>query len=89
MRGGEDLKYITTLKRSPKHNNDFVDNEFDDLYLLKINKKIEELTYQKEEISEILFVPYEEFKNMVYNKREDLIIYPDEYKIIFEILDKE
>lgn len=85
----EDLKYITTLKRSPKHNNDFVDNEFDDLYLLKINKKIEELTYQKEEISEILFVPYEEFKNMVYNKREDLIIYPDEYKILFEILDKE
>lgn len=85
----EDLKYITTLKRSPKHNNDFVDNEFDDLYLLKINKKIEELTYQKEEISEILFVPYEEFKNMVYNKREDLIIYSDEYKILFEILDKE
>lgn len=85
----EDLKYITTLKRSPKHDNGFIDNEYDDLYLLRINKKIDELTFQKEEISEILFVPYQEFKKMVSDKREDLVIYPDEYKILFEILDKE
>lgn len=84
-----DLKFITTLKRSPKHNNDFVDNEFDDMYLLHIDKDIEDLNYQKEEISEILFVPYQKFKEMVSNKQSDLVIYPDEYKILFEILDKE
>lgn len=83
-----DLEYITTLKRSPKHNDGFVDNEFDDLYLLRINKKIEDLEYQKEEISEIFFVSYPKFKEMIYNKQEDLVIYPDEYKILIELLDK-
>lgn len=84
-----ELKYIETLKRSPKHEDGFIDNEFDDLYLLKIDKKIEELTYQKEEISEIFFVPYKKFKEMVENKQKDLVIYPDEYKILFNLLDKE
>lgn len=84
-----DLKYITTLKRSPKHDDGFIDNEFDDLYLLRINKKIEELTYQKEEIVEIFFVPYKKFKEMVEKRQKDLVIYPDEYKILFDLLDKE
>lgn len=84
-----ELKYITTLKRSPKHENGFIDNEYDDLYLLKIDKKIEELTYQKEEISEILFVPYQKFKEMIQRKQADLVIYKDEYKILFDLLDKE
>ncbi len=83
------LKYITTLKRSPKHDNGFVDNEFDDLYILKIDKSIDDLTYQKEEISEIFYVSYESFKKMVETRQEDLVYYPDEYPILFEYLDNE
>ncbi len=85
----EDLEYIATLKRSPKHDDGFIDNEFDDVYLLRIDKEIEELKYQEEEISEIFFVPYQEFKKMVHNKRGDLVIYPDEYPILFYKLDGE
>ena len=84
-----ELKYITTLKRSPKDRDGFVDNEFDDLYLLRTNKKIEDLTYQKEEISEILFVPYKEFKKMVDNNQSDLVIYADVYQVLFNLLDDE
>ncbi len=84
-----DLKYITTLKRSPKHNDGFKDNEYDDMFLLHIDKDIDDLSFQKEEISEIFFIPYPKFKEMVYNRQEDLVIYPDEYQILFELLDKE
>ena len=84
----EELNYITTLKRSPK-DKEFIDNEFDDLYLLRTTKKIEELTYQKEEISEIFFVPYKEFKKMIDNKQSDLVIYSDVYQILFNLLDDE
>lgn len=84
-----ELKYITTLKRSPKHDDGFIDNEFDDLYILRTNKKIEELKYQEEEISEIFYVPYKEFKKMVENRQSDLVIYEDEYDILFNIFDPE
>lgn len=84
-----ELNYITTLKRSPEHEDDFVDNEFDDVYLLRTNKKIEDLTYQREEISEILFVPYKKFKEMISKEQYDLVIYPDEYPILFNLLDDE
>ncbi len=82
------LQFITTLKRSPKHDNNFVDNEFDDIYLLKTTKKITDLRYQTEEISEIFFVPYKKFKEMVAARQPDLVDYPDEYPIIFNLLDK-
>lgn len=84
-----ELNYITTLKRSPEHEDDFVDHEFDDVYLLRTNKKIEDLTYQREEISEIFFVPYKKFKEMISKEQSDLVIYPDEYKILFNLLDDE
>lgn len=84
-----ELNYITTLKRSSEDEDKFVDNEFDDLYLLRTNKKIEDLTYQKEEISEIFFVPYKEFKRMVDNQQSDLVIYSDVYQILFNLLDDE
>lgn len=84
-----ELKFITTLRRRPKHNNGFKDNEYDDLYILRTDKRIEELKYQEEEISEIFYVPYKKFKEMIKNRQKDLVIYPDEYPILFNIFDKE
>lgn len=84
----EELKYITTLKRSPKHDDGFVDNEYDDLYLLNVNKSCDEMQFQEEEISEIFFIAYDDFKKMVEEGREDLVKLPDEYPILFDELDK-
>ena len=47
------------------------------------------MKYQEEEISEIFFVPYKEFKNMVENKREDLLRHEEEFKILFNLFDEE
>ena len=81
-----ELQFITTLKRK---SNKSINNEFDDLYILRINKKIEEMQFQKEEISEIFFVPYKEFKDMVNNKQPDLLRKDDEFEILFKLLDIE
>ena len=81
-----ELQFITTLKRK---SNKSINNEFDDLYILRINKKIEEMQFQKEEISEIFFVPYKKFKDMVNNKQPDLLRKDDEFEILFKLLDIE
>ena len=54
----EDLHFIKTLKRTSKYTATFINNEFDDLYILRTNKKIDDMKFQKEEISEIMYVPY-------------------------------
>ena len=83
------LQFIKTLKTSSKSTQTFINNEFTDIYFLRINKSIEEMKYQEEEISEIFYVPYKDFKDMVLNKQNDLVMHEKEFEIIFNILNKE
>ena len=85
----EDLQFVRTLKRSSKYTPTFINNEFDDMYVLRTNKTIDDMKYQETEISEIFFVPYKEFKKMVENKQSDLLMHTDEFEILFEMFDKE
>ena len=84
-----DLQFITTLKRSSKYTETFINNEFDDIYIIRTDKKIGDMNFQEEEISEIMYVPYNKFKEMVNNRQPDLLMRDDEFKIIFDLLDKE
>ena len=43
------------------------------------------MKYQEDEISEIFFVPYKKFKDMVINKQPDLLMHNEEFDIIFSI----
>lgn len=83
----EDLQFIKTLKRSSKYTETFINNEFDDLYILRTNKRIEDMKYQKEEISEIFYVPYKEFKEMIKNRQPDLLRHDEEFEILFNLFD--
>lgn len=85
----EELKFIKTLKRPSKRTTIFINNEFSDMYILRTNKNTEEMKFQEEEISEIFFVPYKKFKKMVINKQPDLLMHTEEFKILFELFDKE
>ena len=85
----EDLQFIKTLKRSSKYTETFINNEFDDLYIVRTDKKIEDMKFQKEEISEIMYVPYKKFKEMVKNRQSDLLMHDDEFEILFNMFDKE
>jgi len=85
----EDLKLIKTLKRSSKYTETFINNEFIDLYILRTDKKLEDMKYQEKEISEIMFVPYKEFKKMVQNRQLDLLRHDDEFEILFNLFDNE
>ena len=84
----EELQFIETIKNSLKYTETFINNEFDDVYIVRTNKKIDDLKYQTEEISEIMYVPYEKFKEMVNNRQPDLLMRDNEFKIIFDLLDK-
>ena len=85
----DELQFIKTLKRSSKYTSTFINNEFDDLYILRTNKTIDEMSFQKEEISEIFYVSYKDFKNMVQNRQPDLLRHDEEFEILFNLFDEE
>lgn len=85
----DELEFIKTIKRSSRHTATFINNEFDDVYILRTNKKIEDMKFQKEEISERFFVPYKKFKEMVYSKQSDLLIHTEEFEILSNMFDNE
>ena len=85
----DELQFIKTIKRSSKYTSTFLNNEFDDLYILRTNKTIDEMSFQKEEISEIFYVSYKDFKNMVRNRQPDLLRYYEEFEILFNLFDEE
>ncbi len=85
----EELQFIKTLKRSSKYTSTFINNEFDDLYILRTDKTINDMKFQEEEISEIFFVSYKKFKEMVKNKQPDLLRHDEEFEILFELFDNE
>ena len=85
----DDLQFIKTLKKSTKVTETFINNEFNDLYIVRTDKKIEEMKFQEEEISEIMYVPYKKFKKMVKDQQPDLLRHDDEFEILFNIFDDE
>lgn len=50
---------------------------------------IEEMKFQEEEISEIMYVPYKHFKKMVEDHQPDLLRHDDEFEILFNMFDNE
>ncbi len=47
------------------------------------------MKFQGDEISEVFFVPYKNFKEMVINKQLNLLMYSEEFDILFNIFDSE
>ena len=85
----EELEFIKTIKSSAKYTETFINNEFQDMYILRSDKDINDMKYQEDEISEIFFVSYEKFKEMVINRQVDLLRHDEEFEILFNIFDKE
>lgn len=80
-----DLEFIKTIKRCHVSNKTFIDNEYDDFYILRTDKSISDMKYQVEEISEIFFVPFLKFKEMIANKQPDLVISEEEYEVLLDM----
>lgn len=82
-----DLKFISTIKKSTKYSENYTNREFADVYFLLTNKSIDELKFQEEEITEIMFVPLKKFREMVQNKQNDLLLHDEEYNLVLNICD--
>lgn len=79
-----DLHFIATIKSTKNPQN----KEFQYVYLLKCNNKIEDYVFEDNEVSEVKYVFYEKLEKMVEKRTEGLLIHEDEYKELFKYIRK-
>lgn len=84
------VKYLYTFKEIVVLNDgQFIDNEFYDVYLLKMDIDPNTLVLQEEEVSEVKFIGYHAFKQAVLNKDKNIWIHEEGYRMLFDYLDEE
>jgi len=71
------IKYLYTFHEiNTYENGTIIDNEFDDVYLLKMDLNIEDLILQGDEVEEVKFINYLDFK---YPSRMSIILLNTSY----------
>jgi len=84
----DEIRYLFTFKEIEYLNGgDFIDNEFYDVYYLKIDIDLDELLLQEEEVSEVKFVPFKDFKNAIYGCDETFWIHEEGFKLLIDKLE--
>lgn len=68
----DELKFLNTYKKQNNLPNNIKNYNFQYMYFLKTNWKIEDYKIRVEELSEIKYIPFEEFENIVKNKDENV-----------------
>lgn len=87
--GESELQYLFTVKESGVNNNQekgIIEKEFTDVYLIKKEIDISKLKLQEEEVSEVKWFLYEEFKKMVIEEDESLVPHREMQMKMLEIL---
>jgi len=85
----ENFEYLfTVVQQAVLNDGTYINNEFNDVYLLKFGLNPSEFKLQKEEVSAIRWMPYKELKEIIKNGSSDFVPHPDEYAKLFVELDK-
>lgn len=84
-----DLKQIgEIIQQSVLNNGTFINNEYNNVYLVKIDLDINQFKMQVEEVKDLRWIPISEFKKWIEEKRSDLVPHSEEYKLILEYINK-
>lgn len=85
----ENMKLIYTIRKSYIPKEGFIENEFHDVYLYKADIDIDDIKMQKEEVSEVKYVPFEVYAEEIQKGNKEFVDRAKEYKEIIEIVRKE
>jgi isopentenyl-diphosphate Delta-isomerase len=85
----KDVVYLTTEKKEKIFSENSINRIFNDVYYVVTDKNISEFKIQEEELSEVMWINYLDFKNRVLNNDDEIIfkISNSEEAKTFELLD--
>ena len=85
----EHLQHLfTTIEQVVLNEGAYIDNEIHDVYLVRTDLDISDITIQEEEVAEVKFINFQELKKKVLDGDNDFVPHQEEYKKLFEHLEK-
>lgn len=83
-----DIRYLFTFKEIEYLNEgEFIDNEIYDVYYLKLDLDLDELVLQEEEVAEVKFINFKDFKKAILDRDETFWIHEEGFKLLIENLE--
>ncbi|MES2224086.1 MAG: NUDIX domain-containing protein [Patescibacteria group bacterium] len=83
----DDLKFISTvINCSILNGGTFIDNQFNDIYLLKTDLKIEDFRFSDGEVEKVEYISLDTFKKWVKDGKTDLQPRSEEYELLSNYL---
>ncbi len=79
--------FLATLKQPRTiHNKDFIDDEFNDVYIAACDADISDLTIELKEVEEVRWLELPEFKEWVKGRGEPMVPHEEEYGLLLSKL---
>lgn len=82
----EDMKLIYTIRKSYSPKQGFIENELQDVYLYRKDININDIKIQKEEVSEVKYVPFELYVKNILESNKDFVNRANEYREVINIV---
>ncbi|MBP5343765.1 MAG: NUDIX domain-containing protein [Alphaproteobacteria bacterium] len=80
------LVLIGTKRSSSRPSATFINNEFNDVYLLRLSLDLKKIVLQEEEVAEVKYISLDEFRSKIKNRDESLLLHDDEFEMLFKAL---
>ncbi len=83
------VEYLYTFKDTLTENNGaYFDNEFYDVFVLKANFEIDQITMQEEEVQAVKYISFDEFKNIVLTRDKSFWHHKMGYRMLLVVLEE-
>lgn len=81
------LQFLFTVTQSAQYPDlSFLDNEFQDVYLVHTTLPLDQFSFQQEEVSELRYISLPALQQLVEQQDETLVTHPQEYPALFATL---
>ena len=82
------IRFLFSFRQDVKVSPTYIDKQFNDVYACWLDFKIENISFDPNEVGEVKLVPFSEFEIMVKNKESDLApIYEEECDRLVSLLE--
>lgn len=80
----QNMNLIHTIRKSYVPREGFIENEIQDVYVYKADININNIVMQKEEVSEVKYVPFEIYVKKILSNSKEFVDRGKEYKEVIE-----
>lgn len=77
---------FTVASHSTINNGTYIDQEFQDVYLVRKDLDLSKLVFSDREVEEVMYIDISELKRWVDEKKENLVKHTEEYNRLIELL---